>query len=199
MGFFSEAEREVVAAAVDRLVPPDDAGCPGAAAAGVVDYIDTLLDAFAYDPPRIFAGGPFSGRFGGEAKFGDWLPLGAMEEVAWRTRIEGSQGRPEREFNGPVLGLQQLYRDGLAALGDDFASVDGAEQDARLGAVPAFKRLLYEHTCEGMYGDPVYGGNRDEVGWHMIGWVGDIQPRGYTDVEVSQREKTPIPKGKSSA
>jgi len=43
-----------------------------------------------------------------------------------------------------------------------------------------------------MYGDPVYGGNRDEIGWKMIGWLGDIQPRGYTDVEVSSREKLEV-------
>jgi gluconate 2-dehydrogenase gamma chain len=189
---FSEAELAVVAAAVDRLIPADDAGCPGAAAAGVPDYIDRFLGAFTFDPPQIFAGGPFSGRWGGEPSFADWLPLGPMEELAWRTRIEGSDGRPEREFNGEVVGLQQTYRDGLAALGADFGTVDGAEQDERLSAVPEFKRLLYQHACEGMYGDPVYGGNKDEVGWKMIGWVGDIQPRGYTDVEVSQREKTPI-------
>jgi hypothetical protein len=187
--FFDDAELAVVAAAVDRLIPPDDAGCPGAAAAGVPDYIDMFLGAFTFDPPRIFAGGPFSGRWGGDASFASWLPLGRMEELAWRTRIEGSEGRAEREFNGPILGLQQVYRDGLAALGTDFASVDGEEQDARLAALPAFKALLYQHACEGMYGDPVYGGNRDEAGWKMIGWLGDIQPRGYTDVEVSSREK----------
>jgi hypothetical protein len=120
------------------------------------------------------------------------MPLGRAQELAWRTRIEGSQGLAEREFNGPVVGLQQMYRDGLAVLGTDFASVDGDEQDNRLKSVPEFRRLLYEHACEGMYGDPVYGGNVDEVGWKTIGWVGDIQPRGYTDVEVSQREKTRI-------
>jgi hypothetical protein len=26
----------------------------------------------------------------------------------------------------------------------------------------------------------------------MIGWYGDVQPRGYTDIEVSQRDRTPI-------
>ena len=198
---FSEAEMGVVAAAVDRLIPPDDLGCPGAAAAGVPDYIDRFLGAFTFDPPRIFAGGPFSGRWGGEASFANWLPLGPMEELAWRTRIEGSDGRVEREFNGEVVGLQQIYRDGLAALGDDFTEVDGEQQDERLHAVPEFKRLLYQHACEGMYGDPVYGGNKDEVGWQMIGWNGDIQPRGYTDVEVSSKEKLEIrrPNGKSSA
>ena len=119
-----------------------------------------------------------------------------MEELAWRTRIEGSQGRPEREFNGPVVGLQQRYRDGLLGLGDEFASLDEDEQDRRLALDPSFKRLLYEHACEGVYGDPVYGGNRGFAGWDAIGWIGDIQPRGYTDDEVSQREKTEIPRAR---
>ena len=192
---FSAADLAIVAAAVDRLIPSDDAGCPGAAAAGVPEYIDMFLGAFTFDPPRIFAGGPYSGRWGGDASFDNWLPLGPMEEIAWRTRIEGSNGRPEREFNGPVVGLQTIYRDGIAALGGDFTDVDGEEQDRRLGALPEFKRLLYQHACEGMYGDPVYGGNRDEVGWKMIGWLGDIQPRGYTKEEVESREKLEIRRG----
>lgn len=194
--FFDEHELAALSAAVDRLVPPDDEGHPGASRAGVVDYIDTLLGAFTFDPPRIFAGGPYSGRWGGAASFEHWLPLGPMEELAWRTRIEGSQGRPEREFNGPVVGLQQRYRDGLLGLGDEFASLDEDEQDRRLALDPSFKRLLYEHACEGVYGDPVYGGNRGFAGWDAIGWIGDIQPRGYTDDEVSQREKTEIPRAR---
>jgi hypothetical protein len=193
--FFSDAELAIVAAAVDRLIPPDDAGCPGAAAAGVPNYIDTFLGAFSFDPPRIFAGGPFSGRWGGEASFDNWMPLGPTQELAWRTRIEGSGGRPEREFNGPVVGLQQLYREGLAVLGADFVTLHTHEQDRRLDAALEFKRLLYQHACEGMYGDPVYGGNRDEVGWKMIGWLGDIQPRGYTKEEVESAEKLEIRRG----
>jgi hypothetical protein len=194
--FFDEHELDVLAAAVDRLIPPDDDAAPGAAATGAVDYIDTLLGAFTFDPPRIFAGGPFSGRWGGDASFDRWLPLGPMEELAWRTRIEGSQGRPEREFNGPVVGLQQRYRDGLAALGIDFVEVTTDEQDRRLDLDRVFKRLLYEHACEGTYGDPAYGGNRDFAGWESIGWIGDIQPRGYTDDEVSGRAKTEIPRAR---
>jgi hypothetical protein len=152
----------------------------------VADYVDGLLGAFLADPPRIWAGGPFSGRHGGEAGFEQFLELGAVEELAWRLRIEGSQGRPEREFNGPVVGLQERYADGLGGLGDDFAEVDGDEQDRRLAADPGFRHLLYEHACEGTYGDPVYGGNRDQVGWRSIGYAGDVQPRGWTDVEVTR-------------
>ena len=184
--YLSAADAEVLRAAVDRLVPPYGAH-PGAAALGAVDYIDGLLGAFRFDPPRIFAGGPFSGRKGGAASFADFIPLRPLEELTWRTRIEGSQGRPEREFNGPVVGWQEAYRTGIDALGADFAQVDGAEQDARLAAVHEFRSLLYVHVCEACYGPPEYGGNRDLRGWEAIGFAGDAQPRGYTDEEVSGR------------
>lgn len=184
--FLTEVEHRTLAAAVDRLIPPLDAH-PGAAALGVADYVDGLLDAFSCDPPRIWAGGPFSGRAGGADGFSEFLPLSRLEELAWRTRIEGSGDDPAREHNGPVVGWQQEYRAGLARLGADFADQDAEEQDRRLDADPDFARLLYGHACEGAYGDPVYGGNRDGAGWRAIRFEGDVQPRGYTDAEVSER------------
>src|SRR5438874_4728600 len=174
----------MVDAACARLIPSDED--PGAAEARVVDYIDGLLGAFATDPPRIWAGGPFSGRHGGDAGFGRFLRLSPLDELAWRTRIEGSRGIPEREFNGPVVGLQERYRDGLVTLGTDFAAADPETQDTRLRANEAFTELLYEHACEGMYGAPEYGGNQNLLGWQSIEFEGDVQPRGYTDTEVSQ-------------
>jgi hypothetical protein len=177
----------VVEAACERLIPPAD-GHPGATAVGVADYIDGLLGAFDADPPRIWAGGPFSGRHGGEASFGRFLRLSRLEELAWRTRIEGSRAIADREFNGPVKGWQQEYRDGISALGSDFLALAAAEQDARLDAVPEFKQLLYGHACEGAYGAPEYGGNRAQAGWRAIGFPGDVQPRGYTDEEVTGRD-----------
>jgi len=164
---------------------PSDQDTPGAEEAGVADYIDTLLGAFSFDPPRIWAGGPTSGRMGGDSRFATFLRLNRMDELAWRMRIEGSQGLPEREFNGPVVGLQERYRQGLAALGDDYVSVDGSEQRRRLRADEDFCALLWSHCCEGMYGAPEYGGNRDGIGWASIGRDGDVQPRGYSDAEVA--------------
>jgi gluconate 2-dehydrogenase gamma chain len=190
--YFTEDEHDVVAAACQRLIPADpELGAPGARAAHVADYIDNLLGAFLFDPPHIWAGGPFSGRHGGADGFSRFSALDPLDELAWRTRIEGSRGLAEREINGPVSGWQEQYRDGLEALGDDFARLDETEQDARLDRAPEFKALLYEHTCEGMYGDPVYGGNHDGVGWRFIGFDGDAQPRGYTDVEVSGKDWSP--------
>jgi hypothetical protein len=183
--WLSEQEYATLRAACAQLMPSDQ-GAPGAEEAGVAEYIDTFLGAFMFDPPRIWAGGPSSGRKGGVAGFATFHHLSRLDELAWRTRLEGSQGLPEREFNGPVVGLQQRYRDGLAALGEDFGEIDGSEQRRRLRADEAFLEILWEHCCEGMYGAPEYGGNRDGIGWAYIAYEGDVQPRGYSDAEVSQ-------------
>jgi hypothetical protein len=181
--WLNDDQYRTLGAACGRLIPADETA--GAVEAGVPDYIDRMLGAFEVDPPMIWAGGPSSGRFGGSAGFESFHRLTALDELAWRMRIEGSRGIPEREFNGPVVGWQEIYGDGLAALGDDFCDLDGEEQDARLRTQREFTTVLYEHCCEGMYGAPEYGGNRDTMGWQAIGFLGDVQPRGYTDAEVS--------------
>lgn len=184
--WLTDDELRVLGAAVDHLLPADGDD-PGALDAGAVDYIDGLLGAFLFDPPRIWAGGPFSGRTGGDARFGEFTPLTGVDELCWRTRIEGSRGLREREFNGPVVGLQEIYRDGLSALGSDFDECDHEERERRLRANRAFARVVFEHACEGMYGAPEYGGNRDLCGWRSIGFAGDVQPRGWADDEVAGR------------
>lgn len=182
--FLTPRQYAILEAVCARLVPANDAA-PDGAQLGAVDYIDTLLGAFTFTPPRIWAGGPFSGRFGGEASFSDFEDLSPAEELAWRTRIEGSKGIGERERLGPVTGLQEIYARGLAELGDDFLSLNPAAQDERLQKAVDFTRVVYEHVCEGLYGAPEYGGNRGLAGWHYLNYEGDVQPRGFTDAEVS--------------
>ena len=184
--WLTEAEHRTLVVVFD-LVIPGDGTSPGAGASGGADYVDGMLGAFTFDPPHIWAGGPFSGRHGGDASFGDWLELGAAEELAWRMRLEGSCGIPEREFNGALVGWQQRYRDALAALGADFTTAGATEQARRLATRidDETRELLFTHACESLYGDPVYGGNRDRSAWRAIGFAGDVQPRGWTDAEVT--------------
>jgi hypothetical protein len=181
--FLTPVHYSILEAVCARLVPADDA--PDGAEMGAADYIDTFLGAFTFTPPRIWAGGPFSGRFGGVSSFSDFEELSPAEELAWRTRIEGSLGILERERLGPVTGLQETYTRGLAELGAQFLALDPAAQDDRLRQAGEFTHLVYGHVCEGLYGAPEYGGNRSLAGWNYLSYAGDVQPRGYTDAEVS--------------
>ena len=38
----------------------------------------------------------------------------------------------------------------------------------------AFWTTLYQTVMEGMFADPIYGGNRNKAGWKMIGFPGAI-------------------------
>ena len=201
-GFLTDAELATLRALVDRFIPgPPEDPDPGAVDAGCAEAIDALLAAFAVDPPRIYAGAPFSDRAGSDVNhFAEFLPLDPYEERAWRLRIEGSGGDPALEHNGPVAGWQATYRDGLAALdaaagGDGtFATLPGPARDVILRtaddpAVTGLVDVAFPHTLEFMYGAPEYGGNRDLVAWEFTNFDGDVQPRGWTDEQVTQPDE----------
>ena len=91
--WLSDHEYATLRAACAQMLPSSE-GTPGAEEAGVADYIDGFLGAFSFDPPRIWAGGPSSGRKGGVNGFATFHRLSALDELAWRMRLEGSQGKP---------------------------------------------------------------------------------------------------------
>lgn len=188
--FFDEHQAAVVEEASARLIPGPtddvDETSPGAREAGVVVFIDVMLSAFDDDPPRIFAGGPWSDRHGGTSNaMGDFVPLATWQEEQWRSRLAA---------------LGDVYRTGVAELdaaaGGDFAGVDAQRMDEILAAdTPSgFRRVLFEHTIEGMYSVPEYGGNRDLVGWADIAYAGDVAPTGWDPSEVSGSDgPDPVP------
>ncbi len=194
--FFDSHAYETLRALTGVIIPEDED--PGARSACVADYIDFLLGAFQVDPPRIYAAGPLSGRHGGEDGFSTYLPLSRVKEIAWRNYIEGSRGIPEREFNGPVTGLQEIYTKGLEeldALARAFAQADfkdlapARQEEILKQADPAFVAAVFDHTVEGMYAAPEYGGNRDLAGWKYIRYEGDRQPIGYTRKQVEEPDQ----------
>ena len=83
-----------------------------------------------------------------------------------------------------VDGIQELdrlagERFGCAA----FVSLQPEQQDQILTLLEKqrspFFSLLLEHTMQGFYGDPRHGGNRNRVGWKVIGFPGPSRPEGY--------------------
>jgi hypothetical protein len=116
----------------------------------------------------------------------------------------------DRALAGPYQHLLSRYRRGLrqlnqhsqAEFGQDFAELSEATQDALLIALEAgqidlviegddFFRTLRRHVLEGIFGEPQYGGNRDLVGWQLVGFPG--QRHGYPDGFINRVvELTPI-------
>jgi gluconate 2-dehydrogenase gamma chain len=92
----------------------------------------------------------------------------------------------DRGLAGPYAETLPIYQSGLAALAKGagsggFASAATDKQDDLLtqaegnmlaDAPEGFFALLLEHTRQGMFGDPIYGGNRDFAGWDLIGYAG---------------------------
>ena len=60
-----------------------------------------------------------------------------------------------------------------------FAPPEPALQQTLIEMSLGFVPLLALHTRQGFYADPIYGGNRDRVGWQVIGFPG---PESLADV-----------------
>ncbi len=182
--YLSPHQAAVLDAATRRLIPgPGDnprETSPGAHEANVVRYIDIMLSAFSFSPPKVHAGGPWSNRAGGQHDFmAEFVPLDRAQTFAWQQRIADYH----TQYTNGIALLDQLA-------GGDFTSVSTGQQDRilRRGEALSFTKLLFGHTIEGMYAVPEYGGNENLVGWKDIKWPGDIQPRGYTNAEVEAPE-----------
>jgi gluconate 2-dehydrogenase gamma chain len=96
---------------------------------------------------------------------------------------------------GAYSHLQDFYRRGLNSLEAycqktykaSFVTLGAARQDDVIRALDsgkatefgwprpqAFFNTLRTHTIEGMFSDPVYGGNKEFAGWRLIGFPGAI-------------------------
>jgi len=177
--FFRPEEAAAVDALVARLVPNDELG-PGAKEAGVTTFIDRQL------------AGPYGGH--------DWLYM----QGPFPANPLPSQG-----LQSPVV-PRDGYRQGLAALaeycrstysGKVFADLPPAEQDKVLTGLEkgevkikdgrAFFDLLLANTMEGFFSDPIYGGNRDMVGWKLVGFPGTRYD--YRDVMAKPNQPYTLP------
>jgi gluconate 2-dehydrogenase gamma chain len=121
---------------------PSDESGPGAAEAGVTIYIDRQL-AGPYGQDRFrYTQGPFEK---------------APAELGYQ-----GKGTP-----------REIYREGLNDL-KGFNKLKTVDQDKLLEQMESslFFKLLRQHTIEGMFSDPIHGGNADLVGWQLVGFPG---------------------------
>jgi gluconate 2-dehydrogenase gamma chain len=108
---------------------------------------------------------------------------------------------------GAYADLREFYRRGIAQLDahcqatykEPFAKLSAAQQDEVISALEqgkatgftwpraqAFFNTLRTHTIEGMFADPVYGGNKDFAGWRLVGFPG-AHPA-FTPADMTSKE-----------
>jgi gluconate 2-dehydrogenase gamma chain len=152
--FFTDQEARTVSAIAERIIPHDSSGA-GASDADVIIYIDRALAGYGRHLQKLYR-----------------LGTGAINRLAATTR-RGSRFVDLREAEQDEL-LSRLST-WLFAKGDD-------EPDEERTLLAQFFGAVRLHTIEGMFCDPMYGGNRDCVGWKLIGFPG--AQWGYTAEQI---------------
>ena len=194
--FFDEHEWRTIDAAVARIIPADHE--PGAREAGVTDFIERFLSGIDFVHAKADGSG--------------FKPLHGKAVEAWQERIREARVL----YRDGVRTLDDLSREayGVAfvALSTDqqdsvlrrlergtLAEADEqVDEKANLGGAPpsnqpvttdglGFFDTLVLHVRQGFYADPVYGGNRDRIGWKVIGYpgaasMGEVLERTYNRV-----------------
>jgi gluconate 2-dehydrogenase gamma chain len=161
--FLNLDEAAFIEALVDHMVPADEIS-PKGTDLGVNIYIDRALAGGWGKGDRLYMQGP------------------------WK------QGAPSQGYQLPLTPAQ-LYRAGIAATnahcrkayGQSFDRIETAQREEVLTGlssakiefdngppVRVFWATLYQTVVEGMYSDPIYGGNRNKAGWAIIGFPGVI-------------------------
>jgi len=182
--FFDAHQRATIEAAMARIIPADDQ--PGAREAGTIEFLDRYLSGLDF----IYAKPDGSG----------FEKLEGKRAEAWQRRIailrakyvEGikeldrtSQSRFGADFvrltteqqdrilagtERPTLQAEAGLEEAQAVAG--FAPIEPALQQTSTEIELDFFPLLALHTRQGFYADPIYGGNKDRVGWKLIGFQG---------------------------
>lgn len=167
--FFDEQEARVITALAERIFPADDQS-PGATDLWVVHYIDGQMAGAWGKGQGMYAAAPFV--------------------------------KPTDTGHGWQYDLTpaQTYQKALPALADycarkyarSYDQLSAAQQDEVMAALARgkvetftepsaaeFFAFFREHVLEGLFSDPLYGGNQGMLGWQWLGFPGN--PMAYNE------------------
>ena len=182
--FLNPEEAAFVEALVDHMVPAD-AHTPKGTDVGINTFIDRALAGGWGKGDRLYMQGP-------------WAP-----------------GVPEQGYQLPLLPAE-MYRNGIAdtnqhcvkTYGKAFDQLTAAQREEVLknldggkvvfaSGLPSrvFFNTVYQTVMEGMFADPIYGGNKDKVGWKMLGFPGVVQVNAQNIVKYKNKKFPADPVG----
>ena len=161
--FLNLDEAAFVEALVDHMIPADEIS-PKGTDLGVNIYIDRALAGAWGKGERLYMQGPW--KLGAPSQ-GYQLPLTPAQ--LYRAGIEATNTHCRKTYGKTFDRIEDAQRqEVLIGLSTGKITFDNGLP------VRVFWTTLYQTVIEGMYSDPIYGGNRNKAGWAIIGFPGVI-------------------------
>jgi len=182
--FLNLEEAAFVEAVVDHMVPADEHS-PKGSDMGINIYIDRALAGGWGKGDRLYMQGPWKL---GHPNQGYQLPLTPAE--LYRAGIEATNAHCRKTYSKTFDQLAEAQRqEVLVGLQSGKVSFDSG--------LPArvFFGTLYQTVIEGMFSDPIYGGNRNKTGWKMIGFPGVVAVHAQNVEKFRDKKYTVDPLG----
>jgi gluconate 2-dehydrogenase gamma chain len=161
--FLNLEEAAFVEALVDHMVPADELS-PKGTDIGINVFIDRALAGAWGNGDRLYMQGPWKK---GVPSQGYQVPLTPAQ--LYRSGIEATNAHCRKTYGKTFERLTEQQREEvLMALSTGKLPFDNG--------LPAslFWTTLYQTVMQGMFADPIYGGNRNKAGWKLIGFPGVI-------------------------
>jgi gluconate 2-dehydrogenase gamma chain len=161
--FLNPTEAVFIEALVDHMVPGDELS-PKGTDIGINVFIDRALAGGWGKGDRLYMQGPWKE---GTPSQGYQLPLTPAD--LYRNGIAAANAHCAKTFGKPFHQIAEAERE------EFLVAMSGGKVTFENGP-PArtFFGMLYQNVMEGMFSDPLYGGNRDKAGWKLIGFPGVI-------------------------
>jgi gluconate 2-dehydrogenase gamma chain len=180
--FLNDTEVATVEALAECIFPTDASG-PGAREAQAVVYIDRTLAGFGSSLQKLYRRGLAElDRFTIASRGGKpFTQLSQSDQVAIVKELESWEVTPASRVDAPQTST----------------TMEASSQQEN--APPTDRSLLFalfaavrEHTIEGVFCDPLYGGNHNFIGWRQVGFPG--AQWGYSaEQENPEFDSTTIP------
>ena len=178
--FLNPEEAAFVETLVDHMIPADDL-TPKGTDIGLNIFIDRALAGGWGKGDRLYMQGPWKP---GVPSQGYQLPL--TPAGLYRNGIAAANAHCVKTYKKTFDKLTEAQRE------EFLLALQGGKVTFENG-LPArvFFTTVYQTVMEGMFADPMYGGNKNKAGWKMIGFPGVIAVN-YQNIEKYRDKAFPV-------
>ena len=160
----NETDRKNLTAIFDRLIPADDHG-PSACEEGAIEFIDDQLAGDYGSGAALYLQGPL--RPENEEKLMGSPQFLSTPRERYLTGLQALEAWSQVNHHASFHTLNAEQIDTFLTMMEAGKIYLGKEVNSQ-----AFFELMLQNARESYLADPIYGGNKNMVGWKMIGFPG---------------------------